>query len=156
MTKLKRIYVASSWKNILHPGIVHALRAMSRDHVVYDFRHPPDGPTDFRWSQIDGGWRSWTPHQARMALDHPLAMAGYNSDIRALRECDVCVLVLPAGRSASWELGYAMGQGKRGIVVQLDREEPELMFREATICTSMDELFDAFGFAMNESRMARD
>lgn len=38
-----------------------------------------------------------------------------------------------------------MGQGKRGAVVQLEAVEPELMYREAEIIASMDELFDAFG-----------
>ena len=68
----------------------------------------------------------------------------------ALRACDACVYVRPCGVSASWELGYAMGQGKKGYVVQFDvhereRQEPELMFHEAVIITSFDELFDAFG-----------
>jgi hypothetical protein len=38
-----------------------------------------------------------------------------------------------------------MGQGKRGYVLSLEPQEPELMYREATILTSMGELFDAFG-----------
>ncbi len=137
------IYVASSWRNLLQPGIVHALRRCG--HEVYDFRHPAPGNTGFAWSSIDPDWESWTAEQYRAALRHPIAVAGYALDIAALRACDACVLVLPSGRSASWEFGYAMGQGKRGVVIQLDRVEPELMYREAEIVTSMDELFDAFG-----------
>jgi hypothetical protein len=38
-----------------------------------------------------------------------------------------------------------MGQGKPGYVLMLDKCEPELMYREAKILTSLDELFDAFG-----------
>ena len=38
-----------------------------------------------------------------------------------------------------------MGQGKQGVVVQLDAFEPELMYREATLVTSMPEFFDVFG-----------
>lgn len=90
-------------------------------------------------------WQDWTPEEYRTALQHPIAIRGYEYDITALRACDACVLVLPSGRSASWEFGYAMGQGKRGAVVQFGTVEPELMYREAEILTSMDELFDAFG-----------
>jgi hypothetical protein len=137
-----KIYVASSWRNLLQPGIVHALRRCG--HEVYDFKNPP-ARSGFRWSEIDPNWQAWTPEQYRDALHHPLAVLGYESDISALRWCDACVLVLPAGRSASWELGYAMGQGKAGYVVQLENVEPELMYREAALITDMNGLFDAFG-----------
>ena len=138
-----RIYVASSWRNTLQPAIVHALRRSGHD--VYDFRHPASGVKGFAWSEIDPAWEEWTPQQYRAALQHPIALAGYGHDITALRACEACVLVLPSGRSASWEFGYAMGQGKRGAVVQLGAVEPELMYREAEIITTMDELFEAFG-----------
>lgn len=136
------IYVASSWRNSLQPAIVHILRRLGHD--VYDFRNPAPYNTGFSWSEIDPEWQNWTPAQWRDALKHPVAERGYESDIAALRACDAVVFVLPCGRSASWEFGYAMGQGKKGYVVALEKTEPELMFREATIITSMDELFDAF------------
>lgn len=137
-----KIYVASSWRNLLQPGIVLALRRCGHD--VYDFRNPAPGNKGFAWSDIDPKWQSWSPAEYRAALQHPIAQAGYAHDIGALKACDACVLVLPSGRSASWEFGYAMGQGKRGAVVQLGDVEPELMYREAEILTTMDELLDAF------------
>lgn len=143
------IYVASSWRNVLQPGIVHALRSCG--HEVYDFKNPP-GRTGFGWSKIDPNWQQWTPEQYREALQDPIAIEGYASDINALKACDACVLVLPSGRSASWELGYAMGQKKRGYVVQLDTLEPELMYSEATLITSMNELFTAFGEPISRAR----
>ena len=128
---------------MLQPAIVHVLRRCG--HEVYDFKNPKPGNDGFRWSEIDPNWQQWTPQQYRDALNHPIAVAGYTLDIEALRACDACVFVLPCGRSASWEFGYAMGQGKRGYVVQLEPHEPELMFREATFICSMDELFGHFG-----------
>lgn len=83
--------------------------------------------------------------QWRSALEHPIAKKGYALDIGALRSCEACLLVLPAGRSASFELGYAMGQEKNGYVLALDSMEPELMFQEARILTTMGDFFDAFG-----------
>ena len=143
-----KIYVASSWRNILQQGIVLALRRCGHD--VYDFKNPAPGNKGFAWSDIDPNWLAWSPKQYREALQHPIAVAGYGLDIDALRACDACVLVLPSGRSASWEFGYAMGKGKRGAVVQFEAIEPELMYREAELITSMDELFDAFAPAGSE------
>jgi hypothetical protein len=138
-----KLYVASSWRNPLHPGIVHILRRVG--HEVYDYRNPKPGNTGFRWVDIDPDWEKWDATRYRAALTHPIAKAGYESDMSALRDSDACVLLLPSGRSASWEFGYAMGRGKKGYVVQLEPLEPELMFSEATIITTMHELFDVFG-----------
>lgn len=152
-----KIYVASSWRNLVQPGIVHALRRCG--HMVYDFRHPDRGTEawpervpsggppagGFSWREIDPDWENWTAPQYRAALDHPIAVYGHAADMGALETCDACVLVLPSGRSASWEFGYAMAKGKRAAVVMFDKAEPELMYRGAEILGSLDELFDAFG-----------
>ena len=137
-----KIYVASSWRNLFQPGIVVMLRKCG--HEVYDFRNPP-GRAGFGWESIDPKWQGWDSEAYRRALNHPLAIEGYEVDMTALRECDAVVYVLPCGRSASWEFGYAMGQGKKGYVIQLQPEQPELMFREATILTTTVEIFDTFG-----------
>ena len=147
------IYVASSWRNEIQPSIVFALRAMGHD--VYDFRNPEPGNKGFAWSEIDPKWQEWTAPQYREALRHPVAVRGYGYDIAALRRCDACVLVLPSGRSASWEFGYAMGQGKRGAVVQFGPVEPELMYREAAIITSPAELADAFAIDVAREETGR-
>lgn len=143
-----KIYVASSWRNVLQPATVTALRRCG--HEVYDFRHPAPGDEGFRWTDVgapDGyvAGKPVDPQRWRKMLAHPRAVSGYASDIKAVRECDVVVYVLPCGRSASWEFGYAMGQGKPGYVVAFDDTEPELMFREAKILVNMGELFEAFG-----------
>jgi len=141
--KAERIYVASSWRNLYQPAVVQVLRALG--HVVYDFRNPAPGDSGFSWREIDANWGTWTPEQYREALKHPVAARGYGYDITALHGCSTCVLVLPAGRSASWEFGYAMGQGKRGVVLLLDQQEPELMFMEAEILVTWPELCLRFG-----------
>lgn len=141
-----KIYVASSWKNLLQPAIVSALRRIG--HEVYDFKNPAEGDHGFHWSQVMPGYvrgSKGDPVAYREALKHPIAQAGYGKDITALRWCDAVVYVMPCGRSASWEFGYAMGQGKRGYVVMFDNDEADLMFSEATILTSMNDLFDEFG-----------
>jgi hypothetical protein len=137
------IYVASSWRNLIQPGIVSALRRCG--HEVYDFRNPAPGDNGFSWSAIDPEWKSWTPKQYAEALEHDTARKGFNNDMNALRACDACLLVLPSGRSASWEFGWACGAGKIGAVLMIEACEPELMYSSCPILTSMDDLFDWAG-----------
>jgi len=140
---LKRnIYVASSWRNTVQPHVVTLLRGLG--HEVYDFRSPAPGVHGFSWAEIDPAWESWTPAQYRDALKHPIAKLGYSHDIAALRACDTCILVLPSGRSASWELGYAMGQGKNTFVYSATPCEPELMYLESEILVGVEELIETF------------
>jgi ADP-ribose pyrophosphatase YjhB (NUDIX family) len=123
-----KIYVASSWRNLHQPAIVDVLR--SAGHEVYDFKRPVPGDEDFHWSEIDGGWKNWTVAEYAKALEHPIAARGFASDMRALDDTDLVVLVLPSGRSASWEYGYWCGKtGKQGIVHCPEKAEPELMYR---------------------------
>lgn len=140
-----KIYVASSWRNLTYVAIVHALKRCGHD--VYDFRNPPNG-SGFHWSQTGyevepGGRVSVATYRKMLATE--VAERGYASDIAALRACDALVYVLPCGRSASWEFGYAMGRGKPCYVVAFDDIEPDLMFREAPILATMADLFDLFG-----------
>ena len=46
----RRIYVASSWRNVYYEGIVKALREAG--HEVYDFRNPPSGDPGFKWGNV--------------------------------------------------------------------------------------------------------
>ena len=123
----RRIYVASSWRNQEQPALVGALRA--EGHEVYDFRNPP-GATGFSWGELDPAWLRWTPeHYSALVTAHPRARAGFESDKSALDWCDTCVLLLPCGRSAHLEAGYASGQGKQVVVrLSAERFEPELMY----------------------------
>jgi len=121
-----RVYVAASWRTPSQPLVVQAIREAGL--TVYDFRNPPSR-AGFGWEQINGGWKSWTPKEYISALQHPLAVAGYDSDITALQQCYACVLVQPSGRSAALELGYAAGMGKRCAVLLASGQEPELMLK---------------------------
>lgn len=134
-----RIYVASSWRNQLQPGIVEELR--SAGHEVYDFRNPPEGRDGFHWSEIDPAWLDWTPEAFREGLKHPLAVEGYGSDKMGMDWAEACVLLMPCGRSAHLEAGFMAGEGKPVIVLMLSKSEPELMYKLLEgLCTSMDEV----------------
>ena len=62
-----------------------------------------------------------------------LDAAGFASsampDFAAMQRADTFVLVLPCGKSAHLELGWAVGAGKRTAVLHEDPCEPELMYR---------------------------
>lgn len=139
----RRIVVASSWRNSVQPQIVDSLRAAGHD--VYDFRNPAPGNTGFSWSEIDLDWLDWTPGAFAEKLNtDPVAAAGFASDKRALDWCDTCILVLPYGRSAHLELGYAAGQGKDTyVLLHPNGFEPELMYPLNTACaTSIEQIVD--------------
>lgn len=139
---MARIYVASSWRNLYQPRVVLALR--EHGHEVYDFRNPGGRDTGFHWSSIDSAWRDWAPSEYVQALDHPVAKDGFRSDFAAMEWADTGVLVLPAGRSAHLEAGYFTGSGKRLLILLLEAQEPELMYRMATrVCLSLSELVEA-------------
>lgn len=122
----RRIYVASSWRCAWQPDAVGQLRQLGHD--VYDFRHPEPGNEGFSWEAIDPMWQCWTPEQFREGLGHPIAQAGFAFDMKALRACEACLLVLPCYRSAHLELGWAAGAGKHTAVWFPERQEPELMY----------------------------
>lgn len=125
-----KIYVASSWRNDFQPGVVHRLQ--QEGYEVYDFKNPPGGGNGFHWSEVDPDWKKWPPKSFAEALAHPLAEEGFKSDMNALRACDICILVLPCGRSAHAEVGWAAGAGKKTIVFfppHAPQQEPELMYK---------------------------
>ena len=73
-------------------------------------------------------------------LMHPLAERQFANDIKAMESCDICVLVLPFGRSAHTEAGWFAGKGKKVIAYIPTKQEPELMYK----------LFDGIAVSLND------
>lgn len=135
----RRIYVASSWRNKIQPKVVLALR--KDGHSVYDFKNPAPGNNGFAWSEIDPLWQHWTARQYVDALDHPVAKRGFACDFNAMKWADTFLLVLPCGRSAHLELGWAVGTAKQTMILTRNGEEPELMAKMCDhICVSLKEV----------------
>lgn len=134
-----KIYVASSWRNEYQQEAVRQLREAGYD--VYDFKNPKPDDHGFHWSEIDPGWKGWTGEAFIQGLSHPIAARGFASDMTALRACDVCVLVLPCGKSAHLEAGWARGAGKKTFILLHGECEPELMYKMTDgVCASMEKL----------------
>ncbi len=139
----RRIYLATSWKNNLQPTILLGLR--SAGHEVYDFRNPKVGDSGFSWSEIDPNWQKWNLLDYQKALEHPAAERGFKFDMDALNWADTCVLLLPCGRSAHLELGYAVGAGKKTVIIATgEKETPELMYKMVDLVT--DSLVTAIAY----------
>jgi hypothetical protein len=145
-----KVYVASSWRNTMQRAVVHLCRSMG--HEVYDFREPTEGNHGFSWHEIDptiprGPADLTLPAQQIVdMLDHPAAKDGFALDMGALKWCEACVLVLPCGRSAHLEAGWAAGAGKLTVGLLADGE-PDLMWKMLDhLIVHTDELFDVLGF----------
>jgi nucleoside 2-deoxyribosyltransferase len=118
-----KIYLASSWRNPHYPQVLRQLR--DQGHEVYDFRD-----TGFLWRDISSDFLDKPNTQWPMMMaGSDVARQHFQKDFAALDSCDKCVLLLPCGRSAHLEAGYAMGQGKPvDIILGPEKIEPELMY----------------------------
>lgn len=130
---MRRVYLASSWRNPHQPHVVALLRAAG--HEVYDFRNPSTGgppsavESGFSWREIDEAWERWTPAQYVAAMAHPAAERGFTADFSAMQWCDTCVVLQPCGPSAALEAGWCRGSGRDLIVHVAGIREPELMYK---------------------------
>ena len=143
LTGPRKVYVASSWRNLAQPGVVAAIRKMGHD--VYDFRHPKPGDTGFSWGDIAAEWQGWSAQEYIDGLNHPIAEAGFKSDFDAMQWADTFVLVQPCGRSAHLEMGWAVGAGKATIMVLGPDIEPELMVKMCDhVCVNLGAALELF------------
>ena len=119
------VYVASSWKNKFVGEIVLSLERAGFN--VYDFRNQI---YSFRWADLGtGNWRQWPAmHFPEVLRNHPVPQEAFEADYRAMKDSDICVLVLPSGNSAHLEAGWFAGQGKPVIVAAINTLRPDLMY----------------------------
>lgn len=120
----KYVYVASSWRNDHQPNIIEAIRALGIE--CYDFKDS-DG---FHWKEAGLEHKGCTFDEYIEALGTHVAARGFARDMAALVRATHVLLVLPSGRSAHLEAGYAIGADKRTLIYIPPGEfdEPELMY----------------------------
>lgn len=120
-----KFYVASSWRCPALDSVFSELKRLG--HEAYDFR-----AEGFSWRDVYPHCSSdetWTAGALTAALAHPVSAEGFERDMEALRACDVVLLVLPSGRSAHLEAGWAACAGKHVAVLAPNGCKPELMYR---------------------------
>jgi hypothetical protein len=113
-----------SWREVKTPVPDYA-DYVDGQEVTYrrDVQSIPAGEVKAKgsdWEQVD--------EYLRM-VEHPRAIEGFEADFAAMQKADTFVMVLPCGKSAHLELGWAIGAGKRTAVLLEDPVEPELMYR---------------------------
>jgi hypothetical protein len=140
----------------MQPAVVASLRAAGID--CYDFRNP-EGGTGFSWREVKTEVASIPAQSVRAKgsdwervdeylrmIEHPRALDGFAADFDAMQHADTFVMVLPCGKSAHLELGWAVGAGKRTAILLEDPIEPELMYRMVDhLATSLPDLLGWLG-----------
>lgn len=130
---INRIYLASSWKNadkvkyikglLVSNGFeVDAFCDPSTDRFVFGFDLLPD----------------ISNMNAQTVLKEPIVQKAYKEDKRWLDWAGTVILILPSGKSAHLEAGYAAGAGKRLIIYQEEfpKGEFDVMYGFADLVSS--------------------
>lgn len=132
-TAKPKIYMASSWKNA---GLVRTLSLVMQGigHEVYDFT---DAEKHFAFDAADierfAGKRDeidWLDF-----IDCPETLRAFQTDRAGINWADAVLMVLPCGRSAHMEAGYAVGRNKPLVIYgDLPKGEFEVMYEFANAC----------------------
>lgn len=117
------IYLIGSLRNPKIPEIEKALESEGFDVFADWYSAGPEA--DDYWRDYERG----KGHNLAQALAEPAAQHVYNFDRHYLERSDTVVLVMPAGKSAHLELGWALGQGKKGyILLEEDPDRYDVMY----------------------------
>jgi hypothetical protein len=132
------LYLIGSLRNPEVPKIANILRA--EGHEVFDQWYGAGPNADDRWQEY---CKNKGMNYKEALADHG-AQHVYNFDRTFLTSSDTVVLVLPAGKSGHLELGWDLGQGKRGFILLYgEPERYDVMYNFATgVCLNLEELIN--------------
>jgi hypothetical protein len=135
-----KIYMASSWKNV---NAVRVWAEFLRDkgHEVDDFTDDSRGRFVFYYKDLPDNEHL----NAITLLQYEQAQRAFKEDKSHIDWAEVLFLLLPCGRSAHLEAGYAIGSGKQLIVFQerFPEGEFDVMYGFADLITdNVDEVVD--------------
>lgn len=133
---MSKIYLVGALKNAQIPLIANQLR--QDGHEVFDdwFSAGEFADTCWRDHELCRG-RAY-----REALDGHHAWDVFSFDVGLINMADIVILILPAGRSAHMELGYAAGIDKEThILLDQEYDRWDVMYRFADgIWDNLDDL----------------
>ena len=131
------IFLVGSLRNPQIRDVANTLRA--KGHTVFDDWHA-GGP------HADDIWREYEMQRGRTyleALKGSFARNAHQYDKQHMMEADVIILVLPAGKSAHLELGYAVASGKKGYILLDSPDRWDMMYLYATgVFDSLERLME--------------
>lgn len=121
------VYVVGSLRNPRVAAVAHELRKAG--FYVFDDWMAAGPEADDYWQKYETA----RGNSYLAALDGWAARHVFEYDKNHLQAADAVVLVLPAGRSAYLEMGWAIGRGKPAyVLVEKDPERWDVMLRFAT------------------------
>lgn len=145
---MAKIYLASSWKNeAIVKRIAEQLRGL--EHEVDAFCDQSNGRFVFSFDQLPNVEKM----DAKVVLNEEIVQKAFHEDKKWLDWADGCLLILPSGKSAHLEAGYAKGQGKFLIIYQdgFPTGDFDVMYGFADLVTdNMDEIIE---FLANQKKM---
>jgi nucleoside 2-deoxyribosyltransferase len=110
---MSKIYLASSWK--MAETIIELKNALENEgHEVDAFCDESGDRISFNWSKL--GDIPYADLDAIDMMKHSRVIDAFNEDKKWLDWADTVILVLPSGRSAHLEAGYAKGSGKNLLI----------------------------------------
>lgn len=122
---MKTLYIIGSLRNPNIPEIGVKLRELGFD--VFDDWYAP-GP------EADDYWKHYETSRGRTYEEALQGWAGkhiFEFDKHHIDRSDIGVLIAPAGKSAHLELGYMIGQGKKGYILLDDPDRWDVMYQFA-------------------------
>lgn len=133
-----KIYIASSWKmEVACKELARFLR--KNNHEVDLFCEERPERTAFSFDKIKGCENL----DGIEMLEQPLVQQAFKEDKKWLDWADVCLLVLPSGRSAHLEAGYAKGKGKKlWIVGHFPTGEYDVMYGFADRLIKIEDFYN--------------
>jgi len=133
--KKLKVYLIGSLRNPEVPKVANKIRSIGFD--VFDDWFAAGPEADDKWRDYEKArGRTFTEALKGLAADHI-----FRFDLHHLDECDIAVLLMPAGKSGHIELGYAVGIGKIGYIVLDNPERWDVMYKFAQgVFNSTEEL----------------
>ncbi|MCK5616639.1 hypothetical protein KAR91_83030 [Candidatus Pacearchaeota archaeon] len=138
---MKKIYIATSWKMEKYARLM-AKELREVGHEVDCFCDESTGRFVFSVKKLKG--MPIDKLDAITFLDTKEAQKAFKEDKKWIKWCDTLILLLPSGRSAHLEAGYAKGIGKEVIIVgEFPNGEFDVMygFADLLLPTSILETF---------------
>lgn len=123
------IYIIGSLRNPEIPKIANKVQAAGHEAFADWYGAGPEADDKWKEYEIERG------NSYLQALSSYGAQAIFQFDKKHLERADAAILVAPAGKSGHLELGWALGQGKKGYYLLDNPDRWDVMLQFCTLVT---------------------
>ena len=129
---MAKIYLASSWKRKETVRVMHDI-LVKRGHVVDSFCSTDGKRSSFNWDElVEIMYKEGIDLRSANAIsmaDHWRVKEAFREDKKYIDWSDTLIMLMPCGRSAHLEAGYAAGTGKKLYIIGgFEKGEFEVMY----------------------------